>query len=682
MLRKIIRPVKLQTLQKCILYLETLLLIAIRKSVFLAGSCGEGLIDLSNAMGVEFDCDIMITINEHVVVEQIEVEENECCDTCKLENVPSYPCYAWLKILKNGEYVKTKDIRENFGKKLGKTNITELFGGRDTASTTANHGPAVMLELNHYAYSNIKSKSIDIVFAIHCNEWPSIAENWSHRVRLNWPAPEMVARVMRMGCDLVPAGFHEQSSNEKEWRISFVRAERYLMHSLNKAQLKTYILLKIVFKCKFLSKDFKNKVSSYIAKCSFFWISEEYDGSEWKESESIKYLWLCLQKIKSFVENGNFPHYFMKECNVLLGKLQDFEKEHFSKEMQVFTEKRGFKERILNLICLRNDNQMKETIYQKCANVENFDAVVVEKIFKEVCATMLQVICLPFSDSKDSMEQLQNLLCHMGEKITDSMTIVNESSLQDFCVKFLMIIRIRLQNVAFDRDTLDRNGLEQVLERLISKADLNLDTVCIAQSAQIAHLFFTNRLYENVLEQLSPLLLKLQENPSLAMQFSNYFSIFSPFDESKINVSFNDLIKPVFNITFLKLEESILTNDLRLSLFLLEVELKNRSEPFQSIYSVNVHPLVYIYYMKYKCCRYLQRSSDSLSSLKELEQEVTKFAKYESYSMHILGRCLTESGRIESAINVFALSYQTHPSKRKSAVFHIALILNKSFSTT
>ena len=86
--------------------------------------------------------------------------------------------------------------------------------------------------------------------------------------------------------------------------------------------------------------------------------------------------------------------------------------------------------------------------------------------------------------------------------------------------------------------------------------------------------------------------------------------------------------------------------------------------------------------MKYKCCRHLQRSSDSLSSLKELEQEVTKFTRYESYSMHILGRCLTESGRIESAIEVFALSYQAHPSKRKSAAFHIALILKKSFSTT
>ena len=329
-------------------------------------------------MEVEYDSDAMITINALVVVEQIEVEENECYDTCKLENVPSYPGYAKLKLEKYGEYLPTKDFRENFGKKLGRINITELLGGRNTASTTANHGPAVMLELNRYAYSNIISKSIDVVVAIHCNEWPSVAENWSDRVRLNWPAVEMVARVMKMGCDLVPAGFHEQSSDEIEWRISFVRAERYLIHSLNQAQLKTYILLKMVFKSKLFSNDFQNKISGYIAKCSFFWISEEYDGSEWKESECIKYMWLCLQKIKSFVENGNCPHYFMKECNVLLGKLQDFEKERFSKEIQHITEKRGFKERILNLICLRNvvdDYQMKEAICQKCANVENFDAV-------------------------------------------------------------------------------------------------------------------------------------------------------------------------------------------------------------------------------------------------------------------------------------------------------------------
>lgn len=56
----------------------------------------------------------------------------------------------------------------------------------------------------------------------------------------------MIAEAVKMGCDLVPIGPAGNSMEDEEWRISLVRAERHLVHTLNSAQLKTLVLLKII----------------------------------------------------------------------------------------------------------------------------------------------------------------------------------------------------------------------------------------------------------------------------------------------------------------------------------------------------------------------------------------------------------------------------------------------------
>lgn len=194
------------------------------------------------------------------------------------------------------------------------------------------NGPAMTFDLPNYYLE----PSFDIVESIHCDEWPHVSNEWINRTRLNWPPETIISEKVKLGCDLVPVGNSGNHTDSKEWRISFVRAERCLIRSLNAAQMKTIVLLKVIFKHRMFGDGFHDTISSYVAKCSFFWISEDYGGRNWKASDCIEYLWLCLRKIKSFLEEENCPHYFMKECNVLHGKFHGNDKKYFCKKLNLF----------------------------------------------------------------------------------------------------------------------------------------------------------------------------------------------------------------------------------------------------------------------------------------------------------------------------------------------------------
>lgn len=139
----------------------------------------------------------------------------------------------------------------------------------------------------------------------------------------------MIAEAVKMGCDLVPIGPAGNSMEDEEWRISLVRAERHLVHTLNSAQLKTLVLLKIIFKYGVFGEIFHKRISSYVAKTAFFFTSEENNGDQWENRHCIHYLSLCLRQLLYFVSNLFCPNYFIRDCNVLRQKLNDLEKQNY-----------------------------------------------------------------------------------------------------------------------------------------------------------------------------------------------------------------------------------------------------------------------------------------------------------------------------------------------------------------
>lgn len=655
------------------------------EEIFHAGSVGEGLGVNSIYMQANFDLDFMLTSKNRIVVERQDVSLHKSCSILRLENSSTYPGYANLKLPYtdfNAEYL----YGEDFKNELKDSMITEVLSvvlDCNVGSVVTTHGPAKVMDFDWYFLRDPMSaimsvaKTIDFVRSIRCFEWPSVADEWTNRKRLNWPSIEMMTEIKKMGCDVVATGCHESPTQIKEWRISFVRAERHLIHSLNDAQLKTFVLLKMVFRSRVFGEEFHNTISSYVAKCSFFWVSEEYDGSKWKKCQCLKYLWLCLRKTRCFLETGNCPHYFMRHCNVLNNKLSEEEKQKFPIKIDLFTEISFFKNKIFTLPTLINVTSLD------LGENDNFYTIKTRKLNEEWCAHWIfDLIYTTYNDHlMDAIGDLQELLKDFQNKL-ESCTPV--SFYQSF-TKFVKCNLVRLKIIAIDGVNLPKNKQLKRLKKLLSKESLHLDTSCLSQATQIAHVYFTRKLFKRVLMIISQIIFKLKQKPYLGMQEMQMLRLCPSFEDEIFD--FWDCVdwKPVCNITFFKLEESILSDDLQIELFAAELALKQQRVKKYHLYSVHVHPLVYIYYMKYKCCRHL-RNTDNINSAEESYAAITELVKlvlvytfYEYYSLNLLGCCLKEEGCFKDAMKIFSRAYQKR-LHRNSVLYHTALLLRKAFN--
>lgn len=661
-------------------------------NVFVAGSCGEGMGGLSGIMKIKSDIDVMMTLNTYLVVERHFPCNRQNVEFLKLVNSHSHPGYALVQTSCNTfeeSYLSANEWRSRF-EKLNIEEILHYLGGTDTHFIPLNHGPAVKIDFCRSGFNGNVSgslKSMDFVFGIKCNEWPSVADEWIERNRSKWPSGDMIAHVVEMGCDLVPSGLPGNVGDDKQWRISFVRAERHLIHSLNPAQLKTYVLLKMIFKNKELGENFHNTVSSYVAKCSFFWVSEEYDGSEWIESHCMKYLWLCLQKIKHFVEVDYCPNYFMRNCNVLFGKLNIMERKYFNHLIDNYTSTECFKNRITCLPVMTDVKTKYSGLFflhsmiYKVSYLLDIVGRFIERFIEEMFEKLIFFfVSIPSNERlRDSIEEIRNLLCEFRRNAFSSEICMHNYSPQDHFIRIFTCVQIRLENIAIYRNEVDRKGRFELLQNVLSQTKLSIPNLCASEIVQLAHVFFTNGLYENTLKIITQPLSTFESVPCFPLSSMNSFHHFlSLYLLNQTDVSFTSVRRPVSNIFFFHLEESILTFDLRLELFLARAELAENEEQLRFHSYVNVHPLVYAYYMKYKCCRYLGRNIDSCKVRKELEKEALKDTSQDYHGLNLLGCCLFECGHFEEAVKVFALSSRKR-AQHKSVFFHTAILLRKYF---
>ena len=610
---------------------------------------------------------MMETDTNYVVFERHEIR-NHSCNILKLENSDNHPGYANLRLMMNNEYLHPNVFKERMKQRDLRTIFSGGFGRKTNCTLTVN-GPAItaaVKSLFSSTGSQHESTPLDFVLAVHCNEWPSQADEWPERSRLNWLSSSMIANVMQMGCDLVPTGVSDSTDTDTEWRISFVRAERFLIRSMNPAQFKTYQIFRIIFKNRRFGLDFHKKISSYVAKMVFFWVSEESDASIWKEVVSIKYVRLCLEKIMFFVRNGECPNFFMKKCNVLRGKLTPYETQIFSNKIEIFITKGCFNCKITTLPGIGSPSDYvcpedKKSLLNK--EVQN-------KVFE-----------------RDTMEQLGNCLLLDSFATIDSFmetltklydfAISHKNKrtvyLRDFMIRCLYYAELRICNVIHHLCA-DQNNRVDLIRYLMLKANVRTEKHIPSEVTQTAHVFFTNKLYEDVLKFVTPMILQYQSYP--CGRFDSNPSI------RKVDLSDPTAFSPVCNITFFEVEESYLPNALRLEVVIASTERAESSETivksYPFLFDVNIHPLVYAYYMKYKCHKQLNDTQEASTALKELQDQILEDTAYRYHGLNLLGFCLCENGRFEEAMAIFASSYQERIF-RKSVLFHTAIALRKCF---
>lgn len=90
-----------------------------------------------------------------------------------------------------------------------------------------------LLFSNFYKFFFKLIKLIDFVIGICCDEWFFVVDEWFERKCLGWFFGILIVKVVEMGCDLVFIGLGGNSLDDKEWRILFVRVERFFIYLLN-----------------------------------------------------------------------------------------------------------------------------------------------------------------------------------------------------------------------------------------------------------------------------------------------------------------------------------------------------------------------------------------------------------------------------------------------------------------
>ncbi|KAL3860138.1 hypothetical protein ACJMK2_010303 [Sinanodonta woodiana] len=177
------------------------------------------------------------------------------------------------------------------------------------------HGPA-----NTKYYSS--GFSTDTVIAHRALSWPYMALEWIKRKRNhNWPSQETIAVIQQSGTLLVPVGQPISPEGHLEWRISLSYGEKILVWQFSSTQYKCYVLLKMINKYFIQPKVGDNMLTSYHCKTCMFYLIESTPATLWQPQNLLTCIELCLKKLRTWVEEGNCPNYFIPEENMFMGKV-------------------------------------------------------------------------------------------------------------------------------------------------------------------------------------------------------------------------------------------------------------------------------------------------------------------------------------------------------------------------
>ena len=192
-----------------------------------------------------------------------------------------------------------------------------LTGSMERGSLT---GPSILqigggiITSTQYGESCSLFISRDIVFCLDLSWWPEVAEEWIERPRTSgWPDRETVASIVKSGCNVVPVGYYNSPLKEKEWRLSFSKAERFLVMSLSRKQKQVCSILKYIIKRSKCSEV----VSSYHLKTCLLWLCETVELQIWESNPITLLMAKLLSILSQFYSEHNLPNYFVRQNNMI-----------------------------------------------------------------------------------------------------------------------------------------------------------------------------------------------------------------------------------------------------------------------------------------------------------------------------------------------------------------------------
>ncbi|OWF48185.1 uncharacterized protein LOC110453386 [Mizuhopecten yessoensis] len=276
------------------------------------------------------DIDIMF-VDTHVIVLCPEQCISTRLDSTKtvfiMRDADSRPGYVHLELVNLGQTCNPSYIQCLVLVRDALFISSEIYSrvladevGAISNKTLETNGPAFRANNTQ----NNCARDIDSVISFPCTSWPREANEWVSRTRMyEWPGSDLRDQIVQGGCHLVSVGDRTSPDTFLHWRISFVCAEKKLIHSLSHVQFLVYGLLKNFLKQ--ISHSFGQQIkdadiiSSYIMKTTVFHAVESTPCSLWQERNTFFCFMLCLNILIAWVNTGHCPNYFIKSNNMFLG---------------------------------------------------------------------------------------------------------------------------------------------------------------------------------------------------------------------------------------------------------------------------------------------------------------------------------------------------------------------------
>ena len=195
--------------------------------------------------------------------------------------------------------------------------MDKLFSVIQDHQEATKQGPAVTIT-DKSMVNKLKLEggvSTDLVFALPCSPWPSIANNWKARADGSlWLTSDLVQSTINDGCHIVAVPSKMSPNPELEWRISFSASEgRLAREAVTDHQRQCFIFIKILHQQKIKPKGM---LSSYMFKSVFLHCCEKLPVSHWKNYPGSCILYI-LDVMLDCLRRKHIPTYFLPQNNLI-----------------------------------------------------------------------------------------------------------------------------------------------------------------------------------------------------------------------------------------------------------------------------------------------------------------------------------------------------------------------------
>lgn len=274
------------------------------------------------------DVDIILA-NDKIQVCEDRFKMNDEVYMMHLDTNGVHPGYGTLQLIRKPKgdhfavlYDEKMDAYYMSGTKYQTEFLNQVLeGSEEEREMYELHGPALQYQDNKpFTYDRRKEKIVnpfDHIHGFHCDDWPSVANEWTTRHRSNgWLSPELFQRIVSKGCYLVPVPHKRSKNPDVEWRISFAESEQMVAeYAVTNAQRQCFIFFKLL-RYQIQQETSKKLLSSYCLKNVFLFCCEQLPVAAWDVNPGHCLLHM-LDCVQTCLQQGELPNYFIPDNNLL-----------------------------------------------------------------------------------------------------------------------------------------------------------------------------------------------------------------------------------------------------------------------------------------------------------------------------------------------------------------------------